>query len=135
MLTCWAMNIKTFWYSSLYWSPEMKIGRRNFNSSHHIDLRRRNLSPRWEPSFSYISPSWFHTNQCFPRIWSRSFCHLFFTEKPCVFRVSYVRDKQILKRFYNFRNLLIINIHSDQICFYFSFWSWGDHFSVRYWNL
>ena len=23
----------------------MKIGRRNFNSSHHIDLRRRNLSP------------------------------------------------------------------------------------------
>ena len=37
----WAMSIKTFWYSSLYSSPAMKVGRQTSDRSHHINLRRR----------------------------------------------------------------------------------------------
>ena len=49
------MNIKTFWYSSPYSSPVMKVGRRTFDSSHHIYLRRRRqamelIAIRWESS-------------------------------------------------------------------------------------
>ena len=39
----WAMNIRTFWNSLPYSSRAMKVGRRTFDSFHHICLRRR----RW----------------------------------------------------------------------------------------
>ena len=37
------MNTKTFWYSSPYSLPPMKVRRRTFDSFHHIYLRRQ----RW----------------------------------------------------------------------------------------
>ena len=41
-----AMNIKTFRYSSPYSSLAMKVGRRTFDSSHHIHLRRRSWATK-----------------------------------------------------------------------------------------
>ena len=38
---CWAMNIKSFGYSSLYSSLAMKLERRTFDSSHQIYCRRQ----------------------------------------------------------------------------------------------